>query len=90
MNVVDSGGLIQNSYQYDPFGKMIQHTEQIRNIYKYVGSQGVISDEELQNIFMMRDRHYDAEHGRFISMDPIGSYTVFSLLCKSPAKDIHI
>ena len=69
---MDASGQIQNSYQYDPFGKVIQQSERLRNFYKYIGRLGVISDEELQHIFMMRDRHYDAQHGRFISMDPIG------------------
>lgn len=46
-----------------------------------MGSLGVIADEELlvvmaneelHYMYMMRDRHYDAQHGRFISMDPVG------------------
>lgn len=71
--MMDASGQIRNSYQYDPFGKVVQQTEQVRNLYKYIGRLGVISDEELQHVFMMRDRHYDAQHGRFISMDPIGN-----------------
>ena len=69
---MDGNGVVQNSYEYDPFGKIIHQTEDIRNIHKYIGSIGVIADEELQHIYMMRDRHYDAKHGRFISQDPIG------------------
>ena len=53
---------------------MVYQAENIRNIYKYIGSLGIIADEELQDIYWMRDRHYDAMHGRFISMDPIGDY----------------
>jgi len=70
--MMDSQGIIQNSYQYDPFGKVLWKSEQIRNIFQYVGRFGVIRDLELQSMFMMRARHYDAEHGRFISLDPIG------------------
>lgn len=72
VSIRNRSGDVQNSYQYDPFGKVIQQTEAIRNIYKYIGSLGIIADEELQDIYWMRDRHYDAKHGRFISMDPIG------------------
>lgn len=72
VSILDGNGRTQNTYQYDPFGRIIQQTEQVRNVHKYMGSLGVIADEELQHIYMMRDRHYDAQHGRFISMDPVG------------------
>lgn len=62
----------QNSYTYDPFGKVLQKSEKVRNVFQYLGKFGVIRDEELNGICMMRVRHYDAEHGRFISLDPIG------------------
>ena len=65
--------MIQNTYEYDPFGKVLRQIEQVRNIHKYIGSLGVIADVELQQMYMMRDRHYDAQHGRFISQDPIGN-----------------
>ena len=65
--------MIHNTYQYDPFGRIIQKIEQCRNIHKFSGLRGIIADDELQNIYMMRSRHYDARHGRFLSMDPIGN-----------------
>lgn len=70
--MTNESGAVKNIYKYDPFGKVIQQSEQIRNLFKYIGQLGVISDGELQDIYMMRDRHYDAQHGRFISLDPIG------------------
>ena len=73
--------MIQNTYEYDPFGKVLRQMEQVRNIHKYIGSLGVIADVELQQMYMMRDRHYDAQHGRFISQDPIGNESL-TLLCK--------
>lgn len=51
---------------------MTYQSEEIRNIFKYCGQLGVIHDEELMDMYMMRARHYDAQHGRFISMDPSG------------------
>lgn len=70
--MMNQSGTVQNTYKYDPFGKVIQQSEQIINFFMYIGQLGVISDGELQDIYMMRDRHYDAQHGRFISLDPIG------------------
>ncbi len=70
--MMNQSGTVQNVYKYDPFGRVLQQSEQLRNIFKYIGQLGVISDRELQDIYMMRDRHYDAQHGRFISLDPIG------------------
>ena len=72
LSVIDNQGVIRNSYQYDPFGEVLWQSEQIRNIFQYVGRFGVVRDLELRSVFMMRERHYDAQHGRFISVDPIG------------------
>lgn len=57
-------------------------SEGVRNIFQYVGQLGVIKDEAVENVYMMRARHYDATHGRFISLDPLGAqymhrYTYF-------------
>lgn len=74
---MDEQGVSQNSYMYDPFGKLVQQSEKVRNIFKYIGRFGVIHDEELSNVYKMRVRHYDAGHGRFISLDPIGEPQFF-------------
>ena len=65
-------GDTQNSYTYDPFGNVLQQSERVRNLFLYIGKFGVIRDEELNGIYLMRVRHYDAAHGRYISPDPIG------------------
>ena len=70
--VLDQVGRVLNSYEYDIFGKLTFKSEQVRNIFKYGGLLGVLSDEELNDVYMMRARHYDAQHGRFISLDPTG------------------
>ena len=76
LSVMDFLGSIRNSYEYDPFGKVLWKSEGIRNIFQYIGRYGVIRDHEIQNLYMMRARHYDAEHGRFISLDPIGQLLI--------------
>lgn len=70
--ILDTTGRVVNSYKYDIFGKMTYQAERIRNIFKYSGLYGVMHDEELVGIYMMRARHYDSQHGRFISLDPSG------------------
>ena len=71
-SVIDESGYVLNSYDYDPFGKLLQRTERVHNIFKYLGSLGIIKHEELMDMYSMRDRVYDASHGRFISIDPLG------------------
>ena len=80
VSIMDRNGEIQNSYRYDPFGRIIQQREQCRNIHKFSGIYGIIANEELQDVYMMRNRHYDAQHGRFLSMDPIGNEIIKVLL----------
>lgn len=72
LRVLNEQGDTQNSYSYDPFGNVLQQSEKVRNLFLYVGKFGVIRDEELNSIYMMRVRHYDAGHGRYISLDPLG------------------
>ncbi len=78
---MDQNGAVLNSYKYDIFGKLAYSSEQVRNIFKYSGLLGVIQDEELRDIYMIRARHYDAQHGRFISLDPFGE--AFNLILRS-------
>ena len=72
LSILNSEGDTENSYAYNPFGKVLYQSERVRNIYLYIGKFGVIHAKELQNMFMMRARHYDAQHGRYISLDPAG------------------
>ncbi len=65
-------GNIINSYKYDAFGRITYRSEQIRSIFKYSGLLGVLHNEELVDVYMMRARHYDAQLGRFISLDLTG------------------
>lgn len=84
-SVVDESGHRLNSYKYDPFGKVTQRDETVHNIFQYLGSLGVVKYDELTDMYYMRDRVYDATHGRFISVDPLGELrsALFNLPLKS-------
>lgn len=73
VTVLNKAGEPVNSYDYDPFGRVVAASEGVRNIFQYVGQLGVIKDEAVENVYMMRARHYDATQGRFISFDPLGT-----------------
>lgn len=70
--VLDVNGRTVNSYKYDAFGKLMEQSEEMHSLFKYSGQLGVVHEEELQDVYSMRARHYDAQHGRFTSMDPSG------------------
>ena len=72
ISVRDQNERVLNSYSYDPFGKLLQKSEQVRNIFQYVGKLGIIRLDELTDLYSMRARVYDAAHGRFISLDSLG------------------
>ena len=67
-------GEILNFYEYDPFGKVLQKSEQIHNNLQFLGRLGIFKQDELVDIYYMREQVYDANHGRFmiISVDPMG------------------
>jgi RHS repeat-associated protein len=71
-SVVDENGQRLNYYEYDPFGKITRRDETIPNIFQYLGSLGIVKLDEFIDLYYMRDRVYDASHGRFISIDPLG------------------
>ncbi|MDP2392408.1 MAG: RHS repeat-associated core domain-containing protein, partial [Methylococcaceae bacterium] len=60
----------QNTYAYDPYGKLMAQTEAIQQPFKYAGQVGI--QAEGNNLYDMRARYYDANLGRFISEDPAG------------------
>ena len=71
-SVIDEDGHRLNYYEYDPFGKITQIDETVHNIFQYLGSLGIVKHDELIDMYYMRDRVYDASHGRFVSVDPLG------------------
>ena len=61
-----------NSYMYDPFGNVIHETTMMDSPFTYNGKWGVLAVRNVPGLYYMRARCYDAEHGRFLSVDPIG------------------
>ena len=56
------------SYEYDSFGNLKRHGDEIKNTLTYTGREW---DEET-GLYYYRARYYDAKVGRFISEDPVG------------------
>ncbi|NJM41605.1 MAG: RHS repeat-associated core domain-containing protein [Anaerolineae bacterium] len=67
--MTDAGGSVVNRYDYDPFGVMLSASEGVANPFGYVGQFGVMRDLNGQSY--MRAREYDAQLGRFTSVDPL-------------------
>jgi len=63
---------VENSYYYDPFGKILAHDEAFDQPFKFVGQYGVMTEPAADGIYYMRARYYDSTVGRFISEDPLG------------------
>jgi len=61
-----------NKYMYDPFGRMLERDEQFPQDFTFVGQWGVTAEREFKDVYWMRSRYYDAQLGRFFSLDPLG------------------
>lgn len=62
-------------YAYTPYGRSLGSTSTptaIENPFRFVGSQGVMSEERgVPGLYFMRARYYSAEAGVFLSTDPV-------------------
>ena len=70
--MTDSSGKLINRYDYDPFGNIFDMEERISNPYQYIGRWGVRRVSNTHTIHYMRARLYDPQHGRFLTVDPLG------------------
>jgi len=68
VNITDSSGNTQNTYQYDDFGNITSQTENITNDYKYTGKPL----DNNSGLYYYGARYYNPTAGRFVSKDPIG------------------
>jgi RHS repeat-associated protein len=64
--LTDEAGAVTDTYTFDAFGKLISSTGTTPNPYLYAGER---FDADL-GLYHLRARHYDADRGRFVSMDP--------------------
>lgn len=71
VGLLDNAGALVVEYRYDAWGKVISTTGSLdatlgkRNPFRY---RGYVYDEET-GLYYLRSRYYDAECGRFISID---------------------
>ena len=67
-------GEILSNYAYDPFGRVLSSTMDDDNVFRFLGQYGILIVNETTNVYHIRRRLYDAEHGRFMSPDPTGVF----------------
>ena len=65
-HLTDASGAVTDTYTYDAFGKVIAQTGVTPNVYLFVGER---YDADL-GLYHLRARHYNADRGRFTSLDP--------------------
>ena len=67
--LVDSTGVLKNSYRYDSFGqKLTSSMEQVANSFTFLGSFSVLSTGQYS---LMTYRVYDSKYARFTAVDPL-------------------
>ena len=72
--LTDANANLAAQYAYTPYGRSLGSTtlpSLISNPYSFVGSQGVMEESEIPNLYFMRARYYSAEVGAFLSTDPL-------------------
>lgn len=66
--LTNSAGLVTDSYAYDPYGQLLDHSGPSTQPFTYVGEYGVRTEGAL---YQMRARYYDPITVRFLSRDPM-------------------
>ncbi|MCB0641999.1 MAG: RHS repeat protein, partial [Phaeodactylibacter sp.] len=80
--MTDAGGTVTHSYQYGPFGAVLQKQEPDSNPFQYAGKLGVMADDD--ELYFMRARYYDPTQGRFLSEDPVWSNNLYKYAGNNP------
>ncbi len=68
--VSDANGAVLAAYEYGPFGQTIETLANIDNVYRYTGRE-----YDAPDLYFYRARYYDPTNQRFLSEDPIGSFS---------------
>lgn len=68
--ITDASGAVQQSYAYDPYGKVAAVAGALASPFQFVGTHGVLTDEN--GLCHMQARYYDPETRRFVTEDPLG------------------
>jgi RHS repeat-associated protein len=72
--LTDGSANLVAQYAYTPYGCSLGSTNsqsQSVNPYLFVGSQGVMRESDIPNLYFMRARYYFADAGVFLSTDPV-------------------
>jgi RHS repeat-associated protein len=91
--VTSASGSIENSYDYLPFGQVAASTEAVNASFQFAGQFGIVSGMP-SNLQFMRARAYEADTGRFISQDPLGSAggqnSLYAYAANSPVDAVDV
>jgi RHS repeat-associated protein len=66
----NDSGQVTDTYEYEPFGKVLEHQGRSQNDYQFVGGYGVRKLND--TLDTMGVRQYSEATGRFTTQDPIG------------------
>ncbi|MGJ8743540.1 RHS repeat-associated core domain-containing protein [Polaribacter sp.] len=79
---------ITHKYRYSDFGKVTkqEEPETVPNRYKYVGTNGVETDDP--DLYYMRARYYTPSTGRFLTEDPVWSTNLYPYADNNPISNI--
>jgi len=65
VSLTDSSGNVVNTYEYDPWGKVLSETETVENPYRYAGYR---YDSETE-LYYLQHRYYNPGICRFLTQD---------------------
>lgn len=66
VGLTDSSGSLVNTYQYDPYGKLVNSTGTVTNPWQFAGAYF----DSYTGLYKMGQRYYDPALGRFTQQDP--------------------
>ncbi|HOM27471.1 MAG TPA: RHS repeat-associated core domain-containing protein [bacterium] len=69
--MTDETGAIIQEYVYDAFGNLLSSSGSISQPYEYVGREGYYKEGDI-GLYLLGQRWYESEVGRFVSRDLIG------------------
>src|SRR3989337_2706736 len=65
VSLTNSSGQVVNTYEYDPWGKVLSSNEQVSNPYRYAGYRY----DETTGLYYLQKRYYKPEILRFLTKD---------------------
>jgi RHS repeat-associated protein len=72
--LTDGSGDVSDAYVYDPYGMELGHDGTSAQPFTFIGQYGV--RRFTGTLYHMQRRTYDAQTGRFLSRDPVGTHSV--------------